>query len=217
VEDSHRRIAQIALAAAGHYSLALAGGYAVQAHGIGQRPSGDVDLFLAWDRHGEFDHALDAVTDALARENFSVKLLMRGATFARLQVAAEDGQSPPEKLEISADWRAHEPVTMDIGPVLHRDDAVANKMAALYGRALPRDFLDIDAAITSGIYSHDQLLTLAEEADAGFDRALFADAVGALRQITDMAFGEYGVGPEEVFAMRQRFTSWRAELIAGGE
>lgn len=48
MEDRHRRIAQIALAAAGQYSLALAGGYAVQAHGIGQRPSGDVDLFLAW-------------------------------------------------------------------------------------------------------------------------------------------------------------------------
>lgn len=203
MEDRHRQIAQIALAAAGRYSLALAGGYAVQAHGIGQRPSGDVDLFLAWDRHGEFDRALDAVTDALARENFAVKVLIRGATFARLQVTADDGQSPPEKLEISADWRAHEPVTMDIGPVLHRDDAVANKMAALYGRALPRDFLDIDAAITSGIYSHEQLLSLAEEADAGFDRALFADALGALRQITDTAFSEYGVGPEDVSAMRR--------------
>lgn len=86
-------------------------------------------------------------------------------------------------------------------------------MGALYGRALPRDFLDIDAAITSGIYSHEQLLGLAEEADVGFDRALFADALGALRQITDTAFGEYGVGPEEVSAMRQRFTAWRNELI----
>jgi hypothetical protein len=59
----------------------------VQAHGIGQRPSGDVDLFLAWDRRGEFDQALDAAIGALTRGNFTVKILMRGATFARLQVA----------------------------------------------------------------------------------------------------------------------------------
>jgi 2-polyprenyl-6-methoxyphenol hydroxylase-like FAD-dependent oxidoreductase len=42
----------------------------------------------------------------------------------------------PDKVEVAADWRSHEPVTLDIGPVLHADDAVANKMAALYGRAL---------------------------------------------------------------------------------
>jgi hypothetical protein len=33
-----------------------------------------------------------------------------------------------------------------IGPVLHPDDAVANKMRALYGRAEARDFVDVDAA-----------------------------------------------------------------------
>jgi hypothetical protein len=142
---------------------------------------------------------------------------MRGATFARLQVAAEDGQSPPEKLEIAADWRAHAPVTMDIGPVLHRDDAVANKMAALYGRALPRDFLDIDAAITSGIYSHEQLLSLAEKADNGFNCAMFADALGALRQITDAPFGEHGVDPEAISAVRRRFTAWQTTLIGQDE
>jgi hypothetical protein len=41
----HERIAKIALAAGARYGLALAGGYAVSAHGIGDRPSGDVDLF----------------------------------------------------------------------------------------------------------------------------------------------------------------------------
>jgi hypothetical protein len=33
------------VAASARYEIALAGGYAVQAHGIGNRPSGDVDLF----------------------------------------------------------------------------------------------------------------------------------------------------------------------------
>ena len=43
MDERHRRIAEIALSAAGKYSRALAGGYAIQAHGIGSRPSGEVD------------------------------------------------------------------------------------------------------------------------------------------------------------------------------
>jgi hypothetical protein len=43
----------------------------------------------------------------------------------------------------------------------------------------------VDAAITSGRYTRERLLELAAEADHGFDRLLFADALGALTQITD--------------------------------
>lgn len=46
MEPRHRELAEIALRAAGvGYGLALAGGYAVREHGMGDRPSGDVDLF----------------------------------------------------------------------------------------------------------------------------------------------------------------------------
>jgi hypothetical protein len=53
MEPRHERIAKIALAAGARYGLALAGGYAVQAHGIGNRLSGDVDLFTTWQHHNE--------------------------------------------------------------------------------------------------------------------------------------------------------------------
>jgi hypothetical protein len=42
---------------------------------------------------------------------------------------------------------------MSLGPVLHPDDAVANKMCALSGRAEARDFLDVDAVLQSGRYT----------------------------------------------------------------
>lgn len=102
-----------------------------------------------------------------------------------------------------------------IGPVLHPDDAVANKMCALYGRALPRDFIDIDAVVASGRYSRARLLELAAAADAGFDPVIFAHALGALAQITDAAFADYDTSPADVAAMRGRFAQWRVELAAG--
>jgi hypothetical protein len=107
-------------------------------------------------------------------------------------------------------------VQLDIGPVLHADDAIANKVCALFGRALPRDFLDMDVAITSGRCTREQLLGLAAAADHGFDRLLFADALGALTQITDAAFAEYRTDPGIITDMRHRFAEWRRELLAAG-
>ena len=121
-----------------------------------------------------------------------------------------------EKVELAVDWRAHDPVQLAVGPVLHSDDAVANKVCALFGRALPRDFLDVDAAVTSGRYTRGQLLELAAEADHGFDRLLFADALGALTQITDAAFAEYRTDPGNITDMRHRLAEWRRELLAAG-
>ncbi len=213
MEDRHRRIAQIALAAGEHYSLALAGGYAVQAHGIGSRPSGDVDLFLAWDRRTDFGAAVESVTAALKAAGMHVSVTSSGETFVRLLVTGPADDDEPDVVEIAADWRSHEPVKLAVGPVLHADDAVANKMAALYGRALARDFLDVDAILASGRYTAQRLIELAAAADPGFDLAMFVSALGALPQITDAAFAEYGISAADIAALRRRFAAWRSRLL----
>jgi len=56
-------------------------------------------------------------------------------------------------------------------PVLHADDAVANKVCALFGRAKVRDHVDVDAIVASGRYTEDELLDLAADHDPGFDRS----------------------------------------------
>lgn len=47
MDDFHRRLAHIALAAAADYGFALAGGYAVQAYGVLERPSCSTSPHLA--------------------------------------------------------------------------------------------------------------------------------------------------------------------------
>jgi len=42
----------------------------------------------------------------------------------------------------------------------------------------------------------------------------FADALGALTQITDAAFAEYRADPGTIADMRHRFAQWRQELLA---
>ena len=70
------------------------------------------------------------------------------------------------KVELAVEWRAHDPVQLAVGPVLHSGDAAASKACALFGRALPRDFLDVGAAIMSGRYTRERLLESPQEPTA---------------------------------------------------
>lgn len=206
----HERLAQTGLAAAARYGFALAGGYAVQAAGLLERLSEDVDLFTAWERRGQFEAAVAAVVDAYRAEGLHVELERHGDLFARLNV--EDGEHA-SKVELGVDWRANEPVQMRLGPVLHPDDAMANKMSALYGRALARDFIDVDAALRSGRYDREALLRLAERADRGFDRRRFAEAIGQAQVLDADDFAEYGITRQDLDDLRSRFAEWQTELL----
>jgi len=89
---------------------------------------------------------------------------------------------------------------------------MAGKVDALFNRAAPRDFLDLDAALSSGRYTPEQLCQLAERVDAGFDRAMFADALGMVATYPDERFLVYGADADRVAAMRVRFAEWRQAL-----
>lgn len=206
----HQRLARIGLEAAERYGFALAGGYAMQAAGFLQRPSEDVDLFTIWDRRGEFDTAASAIVAAYQSAGLRVEAERRHDTFLRLTVS--DGEQTA-KVELGIDLRANEPVRISIGPVLHPDDAVANKIMALYERALARDFIDIDAVLRSGRYDEAALLRLAERSDITFDRAVFADALAVVEQLDDDDFAQYGVVGAQLDELRQRFAQWRARLL----
>jgi hypothetical protein len=210
VDEFHQRLARIGLDAAEHYGLALAGGYAVQAAGFLERASEDVDLFTVWERRGEFEVAARTIVDAYRAAGLTVEAERRHDTFTRLTVS--DGERSA-KVELGVDLRANEPVRIAIGPVLHPDDAVTNKLGALYERALARDFIDIDAVLRSGRYDRPALLRLMERADITFDRRILADALAQAELLDEDDFAQYGLAGADLDGLRQRFAEWRAELL----
>lgn len=169
---------------AGAYDFCLAGGYAVQAHG-----------FL----------------DAYAADGLDVAVTTATSSFGRLRVT-DPTTGATSKVELGVDWRAHPPVALAIGPVLHPDDAVANKVCALYSRAQARDFIDVDAVLRSGRYSSDELLALAREHDPGFDQHMFVVALRAVRRLPEAEFVAYGMQDTEVRALLERTVRWADEL-----
>jgi hypothetical protein len=211
VDAFHQGLARIGLDAAQRYGFALAGGYAVQAAGFLQRPTEDIDLFTVWERRNEFDTAVRAIVEAYLAAGLAVASERRHDSFTRLTVT--DGVQTA-KVELGVDMRANEPVLISIGPVLHPDDAVANKLGALYERALARDFIDIDAVLRSGRYDRPALLELAERSDITFDRDAFADALAQAQLLDADDFAQYGVVGAALDGLRERFAGWRAELLA---
>jgi hypothetical protein len=167
VEPFQARVAQLALEAAAVRGFALAGGNALAAHGMLSRPTEDVDLFTPLP--GGPGQVVEAVEAALTADGFDVQVVRspgdHGGEFAQLQVSR---QGRTTQLDLGRDWRAHDAVTLEIGPVLHLEDAVASKFTALLGRGLPRDYIDVAASLSR--FSRSRLLELAFERDPGCAR-----------------------------------------------
>ena len=205
----HERLARVALEVTAAYGFALAGGYAVQAHGFLDRPSADVDLFAEASADFNFSEAVNAVIAAYQRDGLDARTEARSSSFARLSVSGNEEQA---RVELGVDWRMNEPIRLAIGPVLHADDAVANKVCALFGRAEIRDYVDVAASLASGRHSDDDLIRLAAEHDPGFDLAWFTEAHRAVDRIPDTGFAEYGLDPVNAAALRSRMHAWAKKI-----
>jgi len=209
MDPFHERLARVALDEAGSFGFALAGGYAVQAHGFLNRLSSDVDLFAEASAGFDFAEAVEVVIAAYQREGLQVETELRSASFARLDVRSAAESS---KVELGLDWRKNQPILLAIGPVLHPDDAVANKVCALFGRAEVRDYVDVDAILTSGRYTEDELLDLASDHDPGFDKPRFAEALAAIDRLPDRLFQPYGMSLQDTSALRERMRAWARRI-----
>jgi hypothetical protein len=211
IDPQQRRLAAAALAVAGEHGFALAGGLALAAHGVGARPSDDIDLFTANTDPAAFTAAVDAVQDTFARNGWAVEDHRRGPLYARLIVEVDPGQR--YELDLAVDYRAHPPVAVaDLGPVLDVADAVGSKMTALYGRGEVRDYVDVRETVVSGRYTREQVLGLADDREVHpLDRAVLAQRLAQAARIPDRELVAY-LTAEDAAELRAWFTTWAADI-----
>jgi hypothetical protein len=211
VDELQDRLVRVGLATLTEHGFALAGGYALQAHGLIDRLSEDVDLFTdRWDT-AEFSRAVDALVEAYRREGLDVIVARRAETFVRLE-ATEPASGRAGAVDLAADVRGSDPVGLSIGPVLAESDAVASKVAAVFSRGYARDYLDLAGILASGRYSRDRLMKMAKALDAGITTGWFAQALAGVDRLSDEQFTRYGVNPDQIAAVRRTMRSWSADL-----
>lgn len=211
-EELQRDITRLALRALHGTPFALAGSGAIREHGIIDRPTQDIDLFTSDLDAGRFDTAVSSVVNGIRDAGHAVDELRRVEQFARLHITTDEGRFV--EMDLGVDYREGEPVTLSVGPVLSLDDAVANKVSALYSRAEARDYLDVDAIRTSGKFTDTELIAAARERDLGFEVPMFAAQLEAVQRLRPDQTIVYNVDAAELDALKTRLTSWAAELRA---
>lgn len=208
----HADIARLALAVAREYGFALAGGHALIAHGIISRPTEDIDLFT--DETSGVQAAAELVVKALTSAGLEVEEIPETSDLGELFYGFERDMVEFEvrrgdhtvRLQLVRFDRGHRPVMMDIGPVLHIDDVIGSKVAALATRVEPRDLIDVAAALDR--YTRQQLIELGRLADPALTDEEFADAMRRLDRLDDSVFELYGRTPDQISQIRARFAGW---------
>ena len=191
------RVARIASAASSQYRFLLAGGKALQVHGLSLRPTQDVDLFTDSHDPDQFHAAYEAILAALNAEGLRVETHVYQQGFARFLVIARETHETVE-VDLGIDWRADkEGEQFAAGNVLSERDAVVNKTLAVFGRGYARDFIDLYNILSTRKYSYDDLLRLAPEHDPGFDQRYFAQSLLGVQRFTVEAVSHYGLDSED--------------------
>lgn len=210
-QEEQRRITRLALEAVGDEAgFALAGSGAIREHGLIDRPTEDVDLFTVQQAQARFGTSLDRIIAALRAVGYIVETRRRQDTFAQLTIVSVQGRSTD--MDLGVDWRAHPPVRLEVGPVLAIEDAVGNKVGALFSRAETRDYLDVDAIRRSGRYSDRELMNLARNADAGFDLGRFAQNLDHVERIQPEEVRVYGLTASQLDDVKTRTKAWAVSI-----
>lgn len=208
----HRRLAEIGLAAISEFGFVLAGGYAISANGMGDRPSEDVDMFTNRVDPGQFAIAVERLRKAYLVNGLQVEDERIRPTFAEFQVT-DPVSGETSSIQLGLDFRAFPPATLDLGPVLDARDAVGAKMSALWSRGEARDYIDIQTVIDSGRFSRDDVLALADQIEASpLDRGTLATRFREVRRHSERAFARYGVDADRRARILANFTEWADRL-----
>ena len=186
--------------------FALAGGWALNAHHVLERPTRDIDLFTP--DPDLVSAAAASAEQVLHAQGLRVDRLRETPTFVSLLVTDVDS-GLATTVELAHDARIRPPTRLDLGPVVSVDELAADKMLALWGRAEARDLLDVDALLH--LVSLPRMLDLAAEKDLGFEPRRLADAISAAVNRPDSAYTALGISAEDAEALRRRARTWLAK------
>jgi hypothetical protein len=183
----------------------LAGGAALAAHGLTERPTRDLDLFTSPGR-GDVQASLAAFAALTNERGWGLEVVREGETFARAVVRRG---VDAVVVDLAVDTTPERPPTATfIGPALDPDELAGRKVIALFDRAEARDFADV--YVLAARYGTGRLIELAAVVDSGFDTGVLATMLNSLARFDDQ---EIPVPADtDVSAVRDFFRAWSAEL-----
>ncbi|GHI06292.1 hypothetical protein AQI88_36445 [Streptomyces cellostaticus] len=206
--DPHRRLLSDVVTAGSPYVLVLAGGYALQAHGLIRRPHANLDF--ATESPEAMDRIAGAVGAALEARGRQVRVGTRTALTAQLAVTdPPSGEPCALALHKEAFWQP--PQLTEYGPALSLEDAVGTKIRALYDRGAAVDLIDAQAAATR--FSLPDLEELGRRhAHDPFDLPTLQSRLTGTDFYSDADFTRYGLDEAAITALRAWAQRWSDDI-----
>jgi len=186
--------------------FALAGGSALLALGAINRPTRDIDAFVAarpGPTPGDVRPLAADLTCTLLNAGWEVSLIRSHQTFTRLVASWTDTDV---EIDLAVDSPPLFPIeSIDGIPVLAPQDLAARKVLAIIDRSEGRDFTDLHILVDR--FGRTDCIRWAQQLDAGVRPTAIADAFDQLDRLDD---NELPVAHPS--AVRSEFTRWASEL-----
>lgn len=198
------RVAALAAALPEATGFALAGGAAMAAHDMLDRSTRDLDYFAGPDDADAVQRFADAFEQAAKRDGLEVVRSRQAATFVRFEI--RDGDDECE-VDLGIDYRALASVSTRYGPALDLRELGADKVLAIFGRAEPRDFVDLAEVAQRVPFA--ELIALAGEKDPGLDLEVLAQFLARVHVMRPESFG-LDVAAHQ--ALVEQVDGWRAHV-----
>lgn len=208
IDPLHRRLIEAVLPVCAEYGLALAGGHALNAHGLVDRPCEDVNFVTATPL------SLDVVAWAVAGSCHERGLQVRtagqgGETYVRLLVGDPRAGRTCEADLASVPLRMR-PTRVGRCPVVAFEDAIGLKMGALAGRSAARDLIDV--AAVAGDYGFERLESLGRGNAPDFSLERLADRLTFYELMDEAEFQRYGLDEDGIRRVRRLAAEWAHDI-----
>jgi hypothetical protein len=182
----------------------VAGGAALLAVDLIDRPTEDLDLFAS-SPITSVTEAKEELVGTLYERGYEVSIIQDGSTFCRMVVATEEGAV---LVDLAIDSPPSSPPTMTmLGPTLAPEELATRKLLALFGRAEARDFADV--FVLAQRFDKEAMLRGASAMDAGFDPGVLGQMMRTLARFRD---DEIPLPPSDLPAAKEFFRVWAEEL-----
>ncbi|WP_274560786.1 hypothetical protein [Streptomyces spiramyceticus] len=209
--EPHRRLLADVLAVGASYPLALAGEYAVYAHGLVDRVGHDLEV--ATEHPERMENIAATVRAGLEARGWQVKAVEADPLSARLIVtdpgSADSGEEYLVDVLKEALWRP--PVQTEHGLALSLEDVIGTTVRALYDRGLARDLIDVRAVADR--WSRTELEELGRRhAIDTFDLTDLQARLTGAEWIDDREFAAYGLDERAVTGLRRWAQEWADDI-----
>jgi hypothetical protein len=204
----HERLLRDVLEVGNALPFVITGGYAVQAHGLVDRLSQDIDV--ATQSTMPMDAIAATVASGLTSRGWRVQVIGIDSLSARFMVTDPQAGEACE-VDILREVFNRPPKDTPWGPVLELDDVIGTKVRALTDRGYPRDLIDVRAAARLRSRAELEFLGRLHARDE-FDLEDLAARLDNAQLIEDEDFASYGLTDVEISELRRWAQEWADEI-----